>query len=505
MRNGLRNIVRYFSKSSLRTIALLFMALITSLYFNAILNPLSPTISQRIAEDTEEVNLDTEESNFLTLLNTHRKTLGLSELTVSKKLTNAASWMSEDIVETKNLSHIDSLGRDPGERAKEFGYSNLVGENLAEVGPTAQSAYTAWLASEGHKKNMEESQWKVIGIARVQGGSKWYWTTNFGDTLDTNDADPVPTGSQQEENEEQNCNDTTGRDDGCMCNANSQCKANVCTEWKSVNNSKYCGEDPEEESQEEDSEENEESEDETVCKPDERTDSGEFDNACDEILNCTDETGRKGLCLCEENAQCASGVCLPPDEDYDDKRFCKEEEKEQENNPTAGAPIDTTLTFKVTLPGIGTDVKLGLNNTPKRMDRTFTVQFLDQKGDVVLEDEATLSYANGTYQGVLDTTLSQNTYEIKIASDNSLFKTIPGVIQISDTKSEFTLPTVSLITGNISQTDNSQNSLDIFDYNAMLTCFEQSCAFSQKADLNDDGIVDTKDFNILLRGFAIQS
>lgn len=479
------------------------MALITGLYFNAILNPLSSTVSQRIAEDSDEVSLDTEESNFLTLLNTHRKTLGLSELTVSTKLTNAASWMSEDIANTKNLSHIDSLDRDPGERAKEFGYSNLVGENLAEVGPTAQSAYTSWLASEGHKKNMEESQWKVIGIARVQGGNKWYWTTNFGDTLDANESNPqptqettspAPTSLQNENPESQNCSDATDRDDGCICEIASQCKANICTRWESVGSGKYCGQDPKKDEKSE-----------ATCEADERTDSGEFDNACDEILNCTDETGRKGLCLCEENAQCASGVCLPSDDSYDDKRFCKEEEKEQENNPTAGAPIDTTLTFKVTLPGIGTDVKLGLNNTPKRMDREFNVQFISQDDEIIQEEEVTLTYTNGVYQGNLETTLPQDAYEVKIASDNSLIKTIPGVIQVSDTKSEFTLPTVSLITGNISQTDNSQNSLDIFDYNAMLTCFEQSCSFSQKADLNDDGIVDTKDFNILLRGFAIQS
>lgn len=502
MRNGLRNIIHYFSKSNLKTIALLFMALITSLYFNAILNPLSPTISQRIAEESTP-SLDTEEQNFLNTLNEHRAELGLSELELSKKLTQAAEWMAQDLSETKSQSHTDSLGRNSQKRLKDFGYDAQGGENIAFAGGTGEQAFTAWLNSPQHKLNMENPLWKVVGIGRVQGNENWYWVSDFGNTIEDGDiilSNPEPTSGNTTpaptsplENEDQNCSATSGRNNGCICETNSQCKANICTEWKSVSTGKYCGEEPEEDD-----------ESEMTCEPNDRTDSGEFDNSCDEILHCKDATGRKGLCLCETNAQCASGVCLPRDEDYDDNRFCKKEDITNPN-PTAGAPIDATLTFKVALPGIGTNTKLGLNNTPKRINRTFYVQFLNENNEIVQEEQVPLTYSSGVYTGELSAIVPQGSYEIKIASDNSLFKAIPGVIAISSTKTSFNLPTVTLITGNISQANGSLNNLDIFDYNALLSCFgNNSCKNLSLTDLNDDGIIDSRDFNILLRGFAVQ-
>lgn len=450
MRNGLKNIIHYFSKSNLKTIALLFMALITSLYFNAILNPLSPTISQRIAEESTP-SLDTEEQNFLNTLNEHRAELGLSELKLSKKLTQAAEWMAQDLSETKNQSHTDSLGRDPQKRLQDFGYDHTGGENIAFTDGAGEQAFTDWLDSPLHKLNMENPAWKAVGIARVEGDGNWHWVSDFGDTIE--DADTTNPSPEPTEN----------------------------------------GEDPEEDD-----------ESEMTCEPNDRTDSGEFDNSCDEILHCKDATGRKGLCLCETNAQCASGVCLPPDEDYDDNRFCKKEDITNPN-PTAGAPIDAKFTFKVALPGIGTNIKIGLNNTPKRINRTFYVQFLNENNEIVQEEQVPLTYTSGVYTGELSATVPQGSYEIKIASDNSLFKTIPGVIAISSTKTSFNLPTVTLITGNISQANGSLNNLDIFDYNALLSCFgNNSCKNLSLTDLNDDGIIDSRDFNILLRGFAVQ-
>lgn len=139
--------------------------------------------------------LDQEEWEFLRIINEYRAEKGLGLVKVSYKLTKAAEWMSTDMA-TRNvlpIDHIDSLGREFQDRINSFGYSSSpMGENIAKTGPTAQSAMDAWLKSPPHKKQMEEPWDSAIGIARAQNGNFWYWTTDFGSTLDQ-EIIPTPT------------------------------------------------------------------------------------------------------------------------------------------------------------------------------------------------------------------------------------------------------------------------------------------------------------------------
>jgi uncharacterized protein YkwD len=153
--------------------------------------------------------LDQEEANFVQILNNHRKSLGRSELKVSYKLTEAAEWMSNDMAKSGNLDHVDSLGRNINTRIPAFGYnSSPISENIARVQSTAQSAFDGWLnacddygdgrgCTYDHKKNMEDPRWEAIGIARAKSsnGQNWFWTTDFGNTLDQElTPAPSPTG-----------------------------------------------------------------------------------------------------------------------------------------------------------------------------------------------------------------------------------------------------------------------------------------------------------------------
>jgi uncharacterized protein YkwD len=139
--------------------------------------------------------LDSEEWEFVRIINEHREGLGLGELKVSVKLSRAAEWMSTDMASHNNLpiNHVDSLGRSIQQRLNFFGFTGLGGENIAQVGPTAQSAFDAWLASTlGHKAEMEHPSRVAIGIARAQGTTHWYWTADLGNTLDQ-ELTPTPT------------------------------------------------------------------------------------------------------------------------------------------------------------------------------------------------------------------------------------------------------------------------------------------------------------------------
>lgn len=144
-------------------------------------------------------SLDQEEWNFIQIINNHRSGLGLGQLKVSYKLTEAAEWMSNDMAQRNVLpmDHSDSLGRQFQVRIQSFGYNaSKMGENIAKTAqPTGQAVFNAWLASTmGHKEQMEASWATAIGIAKVQGSNGWYWTADFGTSLDQ-ELTPTPTPS----------------------------------------------------------------------------------------------------------------------------------------------------------------------------------------------------------------------------------------------------------------------------------------------------------------------
>lgn len=143
--------------------------------------------------------LDTEQLNFLTLINNYRAQNGAGPLQISLTLQQSSQWMSEDMAAKNYFSHTDSLGRDPFTRMAAFGYSygTYKGENLAAGNSSAQGALTQWqnacdadssgACTYAHRVNMLNPNYKVIGIGRAYGAGstyRWYWTTDFGGYVD---------------------------------------------------------------------------------------------------------------------------------------------------------------------------------------------------------------------------------------------------------------------------------------------------------------------------------
>jgi uncharacterized protein YkwD len=146
--------------------------------------------------------LDSEEQAFITLINDYRAQNGRGPLTTTTSLQNAADWMSEDMGVNAYFSHTDSLGRSPWARMSDFGYSynTSKGENIAAGYTSAQSVFDGWRNSTGHNANMLNSNYVVMGIARVYiAGSPygWYWTNDFGgyDPPGPPQSTPTPTPS----------------------------------------------------------------------------------------------------------------------------------------------------------------------------------------------------------------------------------------------------------------------------------------------------------------------
>lgn len=147
--------------------------------------------------------VDSEEQNFLNLINDYRAQAGLSRLKLSIALLKSSDWLSTDMAMKNYFNHIDSQGRDPVARMQAFGYgySGSKGENIAAGYSDAATTFQQFKNSPSHNTVMLNPNFNVIGISRAYNAAskyRWYWTTDFGQYVDaTVDSSPPPTGQLQ--------------------------------------------------------------------------------------------------------------------------------------------------------------------------------------------------------------------------------------------------------------------------------------------------------------------
>ena len=77
------------------------------------------------------------------------------------------------------------------QRVQACGYAGFgAGENIAYGYTTPQSVMNAWLNSPGHKANIENPSYRVIGVGVA--GSTIFWSQDFGTTDDSGGGPPPP-------------------------------------------------------------------------------------------------------------------------------------------------------------------------------------------------------------------------------------------------------------------------------------------------------------------------
>jgi hypothetical protein len=192
----------------------------------------------------------------------------------------------------------------------------------------------------------------------------------------------------------------------------------------------------------------------------------------------------------------------------------------------------TTLNFTILLHGVGSsgdspnprESELS-NKTPLHPQRNLDVQIFDSNNQIVSAVSSPLAIIyneeEGDFQGTiqLGTNFPTGNYNVKIKSDRYLKRLIPGIQRITNLE-ENKLPQGELIAGDV----NSDNALNIIDYNALLDCgygalkplpmedpnsiFKSSnCQSHEPAvlvDIDDNGIIHSVDFNLFLRELSIQ-
>jgi uncharacterized protein YkwD len=120
-----------------------------------------------------------DQGTVLKLLNQARSANGVGPVRLDPQLNRAALGHSQDMVGEHYFDHTAPSGEDLRARVKATGYGRggggwVVGENIGEAagaGATADMIVAAWLASPGHRANLLDPHFRVVGIGIADGAS----------------------------------------------------------------------------------------------------------------------------------------------------------------------------------------------------------------------------------------------------------------------------------------------------------------------------------------------
>ncbi|MDU4936514.1 MAG: CAP domain-containing protein [Peptostreptococcaceae bacterium] len=121
------------------------------------------------------------QQEVVNLVNKERAKYGLSALKSNSSLANVATIKSQDMVNKNYFSHTSPTYGSPFDMMKQFGISyKTAGENIAMGQKTPSEVVTAWMNSEGHRKNILSSSFTQIGVGVAKNANgQLYWTQMF--------------------------------------------------------------------------------------------------------------------------------------------------------------------------------------------------------------------------------------------------------------------------------------------------------------------------------------
>ncbi|THV42926.1 CAP domain-containing protein [Glycomyces buryatensis] len=139
-----------------------------------------PEPEESSADDAESGSDNEVESAVVDLVNTARDEAGCGALESDPLLDTAARLHAEDMATNDYFDHTGLDGSSPTDRAEEQGFEGGVGENIAAGYPDAESVMEGWMNSEGHRANILNCGYNVIGVGLADRDGTLYWVQNFG-------------------------------------------------------------------------------------------------------------------------------------------------------------------------------------------------------------------------------------------------------------------------------------------------------------------------------------
>ncbi|GIP08737.1 hypothetical protein J1TS5_09070 [Paenibacillus macerans] len=122
----------------------------------------------------------TDKSQFaaqvIKLVNQERAKQGLKALTGDSALNNMALAKAKDMSQNNYFSHTSPTYGSPFDMMTKFGIKySYAGENIAMGQKTPQEVVNAWMNSEGHRANILNANYNLIGVGYYNG----YWAQEF--------------------------------------------------------------------------------------------------------------------------------------------------------------------------------------------------------------------------------------------------------------------------------------------------------------------------------------
>ncbi|MFG2077677.1 CAP domain-containing protein [Nonomuraea maritima] len=121
------------------------------------------------------------ENEVVRLTNAERAKGGCGPLKHDARLREAAIGHSTDMAENDYFDHTSQDGRDMTDRIDATGFSGSAwAENIAMGQPTAAAVVKAWMDSDGHRENIMNCDYTLIGVGAAKNAEgQIYWTQDF--------------------------------------------------------------------------------------------------------------------------------------------------------------------------------------------------------------------------------------------------------------------------------------------------------------------------------------
>jgi uncharacterized protein YkwD len=123
-----------------------------------------------------------EENEVLRLTNAERAKGGCAPLKHDPQLRAAAFGHSDDMAKNNYFDHTSRDGRTFTDRIRAAGFTggSSWAENIAFGQPTAASVVQGWMNSSGHRANIMNCRFNLIGVGAAKSSSgRIYWTQDF--------------------------------------------------------------------------------------------------------------------------------------------------------------------------------------------------------------------------------------------------------------------------------------------------------------------------------------
>lgn len=120
------------------------------------------------------------EEQVVALCNKERAKQGIAPLKLNWQVSRVARIKSEDMRDNNYFNHTSPTYGSPFDMLKKFNISyRTAGENIAKGQKTAEAVVNSWMNSEGHRKNILNSNFTEIGVGYCSGKSSTFWTQMF--------------------------------------------------------------------------------------------------------------------------------------------------------------------------------------------------------------------------------------------------------------------------------------------------------------------------------------